>query len=205
MKETYGDEQRFVAFDVMVGDTWVTVPNAEKIATRMGLDFVEYELISTDLSEIDRCRDKDSTQAIRNGCGEGKIREGVVLRPLEECKLSTGQRLIVKHKRDEFRETSSPRKVVDPELQVKMKEARGIAEEWVTDMRLEHVLDKIGVELDMSSTGKVVRAMMEDVLREGEGEFEDTKAVRKEIGKQAALVFRRKIQGSFYQEGKEDS
>jgi predicted DNA-binding antitoxin AbrB/MazE fold protein len=75
---------------------------------KFGLDFVHWVEISTDLAEIDAQRDADSVQAIKNGCGAGHHREGIVLRPLMEVTLNNGERVICKHKRDEFGETKTP-------------------------------------------------------------------------------------------------
>jgi len=44
-----------------------------------------------------------------------------------------------------------------------------------------------------SATGVVIVAMIEDVLREAEGEIENTQAVRKAIGATTAKMFKRRI------------
>jgi hypothetical protein len=44
-------------------------------------------------------------------------------------------------------------------------------------------------EWSVKDTKQVIDAMIEDVLREGEGEFIDNQESRKEIGKRAALLF----------------
>ena len=113
MSATYGKELRFVAFEVQVGETWLNVENAADVASKLGIEFVPFEKISTDLAAIDTERDRDSMQAIRNGMGTGHKREGIVLRPLLEFRDHRGDRIICKHKRDEFKETATPREV-DP-------------------------------------------------------------------------------------------
>lgn len=192
MKDTYGTELKFVAFDVNVDDKWLNVPNAESVCKMFGIEFVDYVKISTDLPAIDAERDKDSTQAIRNGVGTGKIREGVVLRPLIEVTLNNGERIISKHKRDEFRETTSLKKVVDPALMEVLKNAQNIANEWVTEMRLTHVLDKFP-ELDLKYTGQVIAAMTEDIYREAKGEIIESKEVARYIGTETAKMFKKRI------------
>lgn len=193
----YGPELRFVAFDVRVGDTWLSVPAAADVVAKLGLEFVHYDRIQTDLAQIDAARDAPSTQARRNGVEGDKPREGVVLRPLIEVTLNNGERICAKHKRDEERETFTPRKVVDPSQLEVLESADAIAMEWVTETRLEHVLDKLtagwpnGVGIE--KTGDVVRAMVEDVLREGAGEIVDSKAARVAISRRAAELFRARI------------
>ncbi len=67
MSQTYGVEPRFILFDVQIGDIWLDVPNAEDVTKKMGLEFVDYVKIKTDLELIDKERDKPSTQSKRNG------------------------------------------------------------------------------------------------------------------------------------------
>jgi hypothetical protein len=192
MSETYGKELAFVAFDVKIDDCWLSVPQAEQFAIDVGIQFVDYEKIPTDVEEIDRCRDKDSTQAIRNGLGEGKMREGVVLRPPIELTKNNGSRIISKHKRDDFRETKTPRKVTPEKLAV-LEDAKAIAEEWVTEMRIVHVLDKIP-EAGMEKMKQIIIAMQEDVKREGEGEIVWSPEVAKSIGKATAAGVKKYFQ-----------
>lgn len=193
MSATYGKELKFIAFDVKVGDLWLNVPNAEQVCTSLELEFVDYEQIPTYLDRINAQRDRDSVQAIRNGCGEGKKREGVVLRPLIEVTLNNGSRVISKHKRDEFIETKTPR-TVSPEEFKAMEDAKAIVEEWVTEMRLSHVLDKLPKGINVESTKLVIDAMVEDVYREAKGEIVESRELTKLIGSRAATMFKTRLQ-----------
>lgn len=188
MSGTYGKELRFVAFDVKVDDCWLSVPQAERVVQNLGLEFVDYVKIPTDIDSINQQRDRESIQAVRNGCGHGKLREGIVLRPLLECTLNNRDRIISKHKRDEFRETKTPR-VVDPEKVKVLEEAEAIASEWVTPMRLNHVLDKIENKT-MENIPEIIKAMIEDVYREGKGEIVESGPTRKAIGKATVKLFK---------------
>jgi len=192
MSETYGKEMKFIVFDVKVGDNWLDVPNAENVAKKFNLEFVDYVKVKTDLKLLNAERDKDSTQAIRNGCGEGKLREGVVLRPLIEVTKNNGSRIIVKHKRDEFLETKTKREVNPEQLKI-LEDAKAIAEEWVTPMRLNHVLDKLGNPTEIEKTGIVIKAMIEDVTREAKGEIKESKQSMQFIGKKTAELYKGRI------------
>lgn len=197
MSKTYGKNPKFVVFDVRFDGKWLTVPLAKQAVTMLKLEFVHYVKISTKLEDIDRERDADSVQAIRNGMGEGHKREGVVLRPTEELFDERGNRLIVKHKRSEFMETKTPREV-NPDKQLILKEAKAIADEWVTPMRLQHVLSVVrvmrhmidGQSLDMTDTGRVISAMIEDVEREAKDEILESKEARTAIGKRTAQLYK---------------
>lgn len=192
MSHTYGKELFFIVFDVTIGTNWLDVPNAEQVSNKLGLEFVPYRKISTDLSAIDAERDRDSEVAVRRGCGS-QIREGVVLRPLVECTKNSGARIICKHKRSEFAEQTKPPKVVDPSKIEILKNANDIAEQWVTPMRLHHILDKNSDITGIEHTGKVISAMIIDVLRESEGEIIVSKEAKSAIGRKAAQLFKAEL------------
>lgn len=109
MKKTYGDMLKFVAFEVKIGDKWLSVPQAEYFVKEFGLEFVAYEKIPTTLEAIDAERIKPSVQAKRNGIEEPKLREGIVLRSLQELTKNNGGRIIAK------------REITDPEKLKKIK------------------------------------------------------------------------------------
>lgn len=189
MSDTYGATLRFVAFDVKCGDRWLDVPAADALAWSFGIEFVHYVKVATDLAALDAARDRPSVQAKRNGIDGDKPSEGVVLRPIFECSTANGDRIIAKHKRSEFRETKTPRPVSAEQLAV-LEEADAIAEEWVTIMRMAHVLDKLGNPKELSETPRVIEAMVEDVTREGEGEFVASPAALRSIRRRAGALYR---------------
>jgi hypothetical protein len=161
---------------------------------------------------MDEERNKPSVQAMRNGINEPKEREGVVLRPIDETRDHRGNRIISKHKNDSFKETKTQRQV-DPEKLKVLAEANAIADEWVTDMRLAHVLDKVQAQkintmaemgeaaadieafgpLDIKDTGMVVAAMIEDVRREAAGEIVESKDAMRAIGSATARLFKKRL------------
>ena len=209
MKGTYGDQTRFVAFDVKMGENWLSVEKAEKVVLDLGLEFVHYVKIPATLEAIDAERDKPSTQAMRNGLGEvtdkfghcPPISEGVVLKPLEEMTGNNGARVMCKHKRNDFMETKTPR-TVDPEKLKVLSDARDVAEEWVVEMRLNHVLDKIE-DPCMEKMPEIIKAMMDDVKVEGEGEIIWSSEVSKAIGKQTAILTKKYFQDKLKEDYKE--
>ncbi len=194
MSDTYGPNIRFVVFEVKIGDSWLAVPQAKEIADHLGLEFVHYDKTTTDIDALDALRDADSVQAVRNGMGEGHMREGIVIRPIIEVRKNNDERIIAKHKRDEFKETKTSREVgeASPEL----SKANEIADEWITPMRLTHVLDSLGGEIGIERTGEVIRAMLEDVRREGIGEYVDNRDVRKALSYRAASLFKQRLKES---------
>ena len=204
MSATYGKELSFVAFDVKIGETWLNVPNAEEIVLKLGLDFVPYSKIETKIGLIDAERDKPSRQAKKKGIIEDKISEGVVLRPLVEMKDNRGNRIIAKHKRIEFSERKTEIKDLDPEKLTILEKARSIAMEWVTQNRSDNILSHIP-EYSIEDTGKVIKLMIEDIMREGNGEIVFNKDVSKQIGKETANLFKRLVFNISIEENKKES
>jgi len=190
MSATYGKEPKFIVFEVKIGDCWLNVPKAEAVAKDLGLEFVHYKRIPCDIEAIDAERDTDSVQAVRNGIVDPKMREGIVLRPIEEYTKNNGTRIIAKHKRPEFSETKTPREV-SPEALQKLEDARRIAEEWVTHQRLNHITSKIGMEITVENIGKIIPLMAEDIKREAEGEIIVSADAMKQIGAATALLIKR--------------
>lgn len=190
----YGDSLRFVAFDVLANNAWMTVPEADAFVRALGLRFVHWAHIDTKLANIDFWRDAPSAEAALNGVEGDKPREGVVLRPIVEATYGpNNKRLIAKHKRDEERETANPRIVGDPAKLAVIADAKRIAAEWVTQTRLEHVLDKMpGASIE--HTKDVINATIEDVMREGAGELVDSPEARKHISRETAVMFKRTLQ-----------
>lgn len=193
MSKTYGPKLHFIAFDVRVGDNWLDVPRAEDFCTRFGIEFVPYVRIPTTEDCLNAARDDHSIVAIRRGMGEGHIREGVVLRPPFEVKLNNGSRCISKHKRDEFRETKSPRVGIDPDKLKVLEGANAIADEWCVQMRLVHVLGKMfldGKTPGIEDVPAVIKSMTEDIFTEAEGEIVESKEVRKAISTKTVALFK---------------
>jgi hypothetical protein len=192
MSHTYGKELKFIGFDVKVGEHWLNVPNAEDVCGQFGIEFVHYNKIEVSLENLTALRDMPSVQAARNGCGTDKKREGIVCRPLVEMRINNGDRVICKYKPDEQMETKTKREVSEEQLKV-LSDAKEIAEEWVTNLRLEHVLQKFPADTSMEAMGEVIKAMVEDVYREGKGEIVESKEVSKAIGAKAVQLFKQKL------------
>jgi hypothetical protein len=190
----YGPNLKFVVFEVQLDGVWQNVPEAHKIADWLGLEFVYYKRISTKLSEIDAERDAISEQAIRNGVttrdGEFIRREGVVLRCIEEKVDGRGNRIIAKHKRPEERETKTTREV-KPEKAELIKGARLVAEEFVTPGRIENAKSHFSSdEWAITNMKNLIVYILEDVNREGSGEFQPGPEVNKEVCRRAAQLIK---------------
>ena len=189
MRATYGNVLKFIVFDVKVNVMWLDVPVAHEVAESMGMEFVDYVRVPAELEALEAERDKPSTQAARNGVETKPKREGIVARPLLELRRNNGDRVIVKFKQENFRETKTKRPIDIEKLKV-LEDAKAIAKEWVTEMRLQHVLDKLPEATSMASIREVIEAMVADVYREGKGELVEGPEVEKLIGGRTAHLFK---------------
>lgn len=190
MSKTYGTDAKFVAFDVRIDKTWLCVDDAMDVVSKLGLEFVYVALTYATEEDLNREMLRPSEQALRNGMGNDKISEGIVVRPRSEFFKSNGERVIVKHKNPLFKETTKTREIGKIEV---LRDAEKIGLDWVTEMRLEHVLDKLNLPLDFSSIPEVCRAMQSDIETEGEGEIEWSKEAKKEVGRRVVQLYKKKI------------
>lgn len=192
MSCTYGKELKFIAFDVKIGDSWLSVPQAEEIVKQFNLEFVYYDKVSTDIETLDKYRDSPSVQAKRNGIIEDKLREGIVIRPLIELKTNNNERVIVKHKNEKFSERTSKKDTIvsSDKLEI-LKEANAIADEWVTINRLSNILSHLKPEeIVIENTGNIIKLFLEDIAKEAKGEIIDSKEARRTISKKAASLYK---------------
>ncbi len=193
MRETYGNVLKFVAFEAKLTDTWLDTYSAEKFVKSLGMEFVWYTRCTTDLVTLDKYRDQVSQQAIRNGVGDDKKSEGIVIRPLMELTKNNGSRIMAKHKAENFSETKTPRVVTNQELKV-LSQIKDICIEWVTENRLSNILSHITKTLDISDIPNLIAIMTEDILREGKDEIVPSKALNKAIARETALMVKRRLQ-----------
>jgi hypothetical protein len=194
MSHTYGPNLKFIVFDVQVESNWLAVPQAEDVAKNLGLDFVSYSKIPVTIEALTEERNKFSVQGERNGI-PNKKREGIVIRPLIELTKNNGDRIISKYKNEDFAERKSKADTtLDPDKQQVLLEAEAIAEEWVTAERMKHVLDKLPQDIGMEKMPDIMKAMIEDVCREGQGQIVDSKEARRAIGKKTVTLFKQFLQ-----------
>lgn len=201
MSGTYGPDLKFIVFDVCIGESWLTVPKMDAVATRLGFEVVPWVEVSTDLEALNAERDRPSEVAVRRGMGTDKKREGVVLRPLEEMTTNNDHRVMAKHKIDKFGERATPQTVhnLDQQKLAVIAGANEIANEWVTEERLNHVLAHLtvdGVEPSIESMGKIINAMIEDVEREAKDEIVESKEARQAISRKTAQMFKQRLQAA---------
>lgn len=192
MARTYGKDMKFIAFDVCIDSLWLCVPDAAAFVKEIGLEFVHYQKTMCDVSILNKLRDMPSVQAVRNGIKAQRNSEGIVLRPLIELKRNNGARICAKHKRDDFCERKTRQTIDSAQLKI-LEDANAIAEEWVTENRLNNVLSHMSEEHEVSDIPDVVKRMIADVQTEAKDEIVESKAARKAIGKRTVALFKKRI------------
>jgi hypothetical protein len=174
--------------------SFLSFDNVITLGERLGLYVVESAIVDATVEVLNEWRDKPSALSIHRGITTGFIREGIVIHPLKEFTLSNGDRVIAKHKGESFKETATNREIT-PEKQQALTDAIAVANEWVTPMRLTHVLDKFQ-NAQIEDTGKIIIAMTEDVEKESKGEIIWNQDTKKEIGKATSKLFREYLQST---------
>lgn len=195
---SYGSEKRFFVFDVFVGDDFVGFDEVRLIASVFGLSTVPVLYDGPfDVEVAMGLRSGASIVATAAGVtGDLAIREGVVIKPAEPLRNERGNLIVAKLKDERFEERKSLRK---SPLNPVNPEAIAFADEWVTPMRLHHVLQQIeesGESTDsMRCIGSVLRTMNQDIIREGEIDPEQWKVVAKSVTTATKNLFQRHLSG----------
>ena len=194
MSDVYGP-LNFIVFEVLIDDVWCDVPGACAKTMYVELPFVYWKEGPATVEFLNEERDRPSVQAQRNGMGDDKIGEGIVIRAIDEASRDRfGNRIIAKHKREEFRETKTVREV-DPAKKLMFNKAKAVADEFVVMMRLQHVVDRLsatkpGFELSMKNTKTVIGAMIGDIRKEEGDTIEWSKTIQNAIGSRTAVLWR---------------
>ena len=103
---------------------------------------------------------------------------------------------MAKFKDEAFEERKSMKK--EPLHPVESAEADAFAEEWVTSMRLEHVLQQAhekGIAADsMRDMGYIIKLMADDVLRESNASDDDWKQFHKSVALDTRKLYEKRLE-----------
>ncbi len=166
----YGAEKQFRAFDVRVNDVLLDWDDYQAVCVRLNVSMAPlvYQGPYDENAFLD-LRHRISVVGQLAGVDDPENTwEGIVVRPPIMVRSKRGEWVMAKFKDEAFEERKSLKKT--PLSPVDTAEADAFAAEWVTPMRLEHVLQQAreqGVAGDsMRDMGHVLRLMAEDVRRE---------------------------------------
>jgi Rnl2 family RNA ligase len=169
-------ETIFRAFDIMIGDNFVSHDLFAEICDTC--DVPRAPVVwrgEPSLEAFDALLEKPSVEGERNGVeAENNLAEGVVIRSNPLLRTVFGDWLIIKHKSSKFEEVHKARKEPRPDEFLTEEFART----YVTAGRVLNVLGHLretGADLqdDMSDMPQLVRALVADLHKEAEPEWQD--------------------------------
>lgn len=199
------DSILFRAFDIAVGESFVTYDLFVEICEKAGLPRVP-EIWRGDptVAALDALLEKVSTEAQRNGVtDEGNLSEGVVVRSNPLLRDVFGQWLIIKHKSEGFSEVAKKKETGKATQDV--SKATDFAQTYVTRGRILNALGRIKdagkpVANDMQDMANLVPTILADLLKEQLAEWNEAlasgvtdKQLRGEITKTLGTVYRRML------------
>lgn len=140
---------------------------------------------------------------------EDNICEGIVIRPVEPTYLNNGSRLLLKSKNSKFAEKKSIRKrqpslFVKPSYSEALNSQLAVAEEYVTENRLNNVVSKIGhVSMPRETgtlTGLFSKDILDDYLKEHAGAYallekSERKILNRHVNRQATDLIKKVYMG----------
>ena len=195
MSSTYGD-LNFIAFEVCKivdgREFWYGVEDAARLLEIIKLPFVYFDKGPSTIEWITSQRDRPSEQAKRNGQGENKESEGVVIRGPVELFDNYGGRMMAKFRKLKFGETNETEEKAALSTEA-VNDANSVADKFVVENRLDHVLSKLAVaipEITIKHTGTVIKAMVADIFTEEGKTLEWSDAVERAITKKTSEMFR---------------
>ena len=112
---------------------------------------------------------------------EDNICEGIVIRPVTTCYLNNGSRVLLKSKNARYDEKKAIKKreskpVEEPSYSEALNNLMPVAEQYITENRLNNVVSKIGQISVPKDTGKLIglfsKDILEDFLKEHTAEYD---------------------------------
>lgn len=199
----YGPNKYFRVFSVRVNGDFVSWDAVKDYCAQVGLDTVPELYRGKPIpSELEKFLSLESKTAQLNGVSDPSNKhEGMVIYPIPMKRDSHDEWLIAKFKSPEFEEQASRTRMTSHMAIPIPDTVTAFVAEFVTPMRLEHVLDQLreqGVDVtDVRATGSVLKNMNQDVQREGKAEWEalgiEWKKISKLVGEKTAILFRQHL------------
>jgi Rnl2 family RNA ligase len=140
---------------------------------------------------------------------EDNICEGIVIRPVEPVFFRNGSRLLLKSKNSKFAEKKSVKKrqpalFIEPTYSEELNQQLVVAEEYVTENRLNNVVSKIGQISIPRELGKLIglfsQDILEDYLKEHSNAYvlmekSEQKILNRHVNKQATDLIKKVYMG----------
>ena len=196
----YSDEKEFRVFDVRVNGLLRDWNDIVDLVEHSPFKLVPllYKGVPT-LEKFDELVKVQSVVGKENGFDDSEnFHEGIVIKPTKMKRAETGW-VMAKYKHARWTERQSEK--VKKDYKPLPGEVTAFVEEFVTDIRFDHIIDHLrdqGVEInDMKATPHLLKEMNIDVAREGKDEIEKItndevtwKMITKLISKKTLVLLR---------------
>lgn len=204
MRYVPGDDVQFRAFDIMVGDNFVTYDLFVQLCEEAGLPRVpEVWRGEPSVAAFDALLEQDSVLGKENGVSvERNVSEGVVIRATPLLRDVFGQWLIIKHKSEKFAEVAKRGPSANA---VDLTPAQSFAETFVVEGRVTNALGRlrdrgVALESDMADMRVLAPELVADILKECGSEWQaaialgvNDRQIRSAVTKTLGTVYRRML------------
>lgn len=184
----YIDGNDFRVFDIKYDGKYLSQDEIAKCAAQVGLKTMPVLYRGKpDKAVFNSLIDTMSKLGEENGIVDPQNTiEGIVIRPPEFLWADNRDPILAKYKVGKWAERASAqtRPKTPKQPRVEIPGAKEFAEEFVTDTRLEHVLDQLreaNLPISQTSMGEVMKRMGQDIKREGEGALADANLEWKDV------------------------
>ncbi len=186
----YTPDNNFLAFDIRIDGKFIDSIQFEEMCSELEIPYIPISTFTGNVYEaVDFCNKiKDTPSEIYSLYGlpeiENNIREGVVLKPIENKYLGNGERVIIKCKTDKFLEVSKQHKpVIQKELPEELQNALNKLSEYSTEARLNNVISHLG-EVTIKDFGQVIGEFLQDIYTDFEKDGNSLNIFEKDERKQ---------------------
>ena len=165
----YSPDNEWVAFDGMIGGKWLSQFELAELCDRLDIPCQEILFHGT----FEECckvepvfQDTTGNRLWGLPLIDGNTAEGLVIKPVEYCVDSRGNRIIIKNKNVKFKERIRATKAIVKESDMTEKETKwaDVLREYYTESRAWAVVSKLTD--DERDFGSIVKAMLSDAWDE---------------------------------------
>lgn len=164
----------FRIFDVRVDGKFLRQSQVKEWAAKVGLKTMPELYRGKPAQDVfDSLIDTMSRVGAENGIEDKENTiEGIVIRPFEFMWRPDRSPLMAKYKVGKWAERASAQRHprTQPKSRIDISGAKEFALEFVTETRMDHVLDQLreaGIAIDKTAIGEVMKRMGQDIKREG--------------------------------------
>lgn len=164
----YCADIQFSVFDILVGDTFLSVEEMEEACLAFDIMHQESIFEGTLQECLDYPNDFEDPTYKKFGLPklEGNITEGIVVKPVKVRFFGSGSRVILKSKNEKFAEKNNAKKRIPKDIEPLSKEMTETLEnfsQYINMNRLDTATSKLG-EVEQKLIGAFLKELHQDVI-----------------------------------------